>query len=97
MARPSRDPYRYEVTKSPFRKMRLNANLSQEELAYKIGVAVSTVRRWEKGGVEPTMTVKQTKRFCESVGQKLDDLPDSFSFASSKTSEAEKILENIAC
>ncbi|MDJ0904217.1 MAG: helix-turn-helix transcriptional regulator, partial [Xenococcus sp. MO_188.B8] len=35
----------------------LTAQLSQEQLARDIGVAVSTIRRWEKGQAEPTMTV----------------------------------------
>lgn len=97
MARPSRDPYRYEATKSPFREIRLNVKLSQEQLAREIGVVSSTIRRWEKGETEPTMTVKQMKEFCRSVGRKLDDLPDSFLFTSSNTSKAEEILEDIAC
>jgi len=44
-----------QKTNSPFKQLRLDAKLSQEELARKIGVVVSTVRRWEKGEAEPTM------------------------------------------
>ncbi|HAX75165.1 MAG TPA: XRE family transcriptional regulator, partial [Cyanobacteria bacterium UBA11372] len=33
----------------PFQKLREDANLSQEELAVRIGVSASTIRRWEKG------------------------------------------------
>jgi DNA-binding XRE family transcriptional regulator len=58
-----------------FRKLRKNAGLSQEELAYKIGVAVSTIRRWEGGQVEPTMTREQMKRFCTAINKKFKTLP----------------------
>lgn len=67
-----------ESTKSPFRQLRLSARLSQEKLASQIGVAVSTIRRWEKGQAEPTMTVAQMKAFCQAVNKNLDELPNSF-------------------
>ncbi|MBW4532362.1 MAG: helix-turn-helix domain-containing protein, partial [Pleurocapsa minor HA4230-MV1] len=59
------------------KKLRRNANLTQEQLAREIGIAVSTVRRWEKGLAEPTMTLDQTKKFCQAVKRDFDDLPDS--------------------
>jgi len=65
MSRPRKD--KAQETNSPFRRYRLNAKLSQEELARDIGVAVSTIRRWEKGQAEPTMTVTQMKNFCNAV------------------------------
>jgi DNA-binding XRE family transcriptional regulator len=54
-------------TNSPLRKLRNNANLTQEQLAREIGIAVSTIRRWERGLAEPTMTLSQTKKFCHAV------------------------------
>lgn len=66
-----------QETNSPFKKLRLNVKLSQEQLAREIGVAVSTIRRWEKGQAEPTMTVNQMKEFCRAVKQKFDELPNS--------------------
>ena len=75
MTRPRK--HQLQKTNSPFKKLRLKAKLSQEQLARDIGVAVSTVRRWEKGQAEPTMTVLQMKSFCNSVQITLDDLPDS--------------------
>ncbi len=76
MNRPKK--YNLHETNSPFKRLRLAAKLSQEQLAREIGVAVSTIRRWEKGQAEPTMTVAQMKAFCEAVNQKFEDLPDSF-------------------
>jgi DNA-binding transcriptional regulator YiaG len=75
MTRPKKN--QPQQTDSPFKKLRLNAHLSQEQLAREIGVAVSTVRRWEKGQAEPTMTVLQMKNFCRAVNQTLEEIPDS--------------------
>ena len=75
MTRPKKD--HPQLTNSPFKKLRLQAKLSQEQLAREIGVAVSTVRRWEKGQAEPTMTVLQMKNFCRAVDQTFEELPDS--------------------
>lgn len=62
----------------PFQKLREDANLSQEELAVRIGVSGSTIRRWEKGD-EPTMSVRQMREFCRAVGVSFDELPDYLS------------------
>lgn len=75
MTRPKKN--QPQQTNSPFKKLRLNAQLSQEQLAREIGVAVSTVRRWEKGQAEPTMTILQMKNFCHAVDRTLEELPDS--------------------
>ena len=75
MNRPRRD--REQETNSPFKRYRLKAKLSQEALAMDIGVAVSTIRRWEKGQAEPTMTVAQMKNFCNAVKQNFEELPES--------------------
>jgi len=66
-----------QETNSPFKRFRLNAKLSQEQLARDIGVAVSTIRRWEKGQAEPTMTVAQMKRFCQVIKHNFEELPES--------------------
>ena len=75
MTRPKKS--QRQETNSPFKRMRLNVKLSQEQLAREIGVAVSTIRRWEKGQAEPTMTVYQMKEFCRAVKKSFDELPNS--------------------
>ena len=75
MTRPKKS--QRQETNSPFKRMRLNVKLSQEQLAREIGVAVSTIRRWEKGQAEPTMTVLQMKEFCRAVKKSFDELPNS--------------------
>jgi DNA-binding transcriptional regulator YiaG len=75
MTRPKKS--QRQETNSPFKRLRLNVKLSQEQLAREIGVAVSTIRRWEKGQAEPTMTVSQMKEFCKAVKKNFDELPNS--------------------
>ncbi len=74
MSRPGKN--QPQIAKTPFKQLRLNAKITQEQLARDIGVAVSTIRRWEKGQAEPTLTVQQMKaalsdrpNFFESVTQ----------------------------
>jgi len=75
VSRPRKD--KAQKTNSPFKRFRLNAKLSQEALASDVGVAVSTIRRWEKGQAEPTMTVAQMKKYCNVVKQNFEELPES--------------------
>lgn len=75
MTRPKKS--QHQETNSPFKRLRLDVKLSQEQLAREIGVAVSTIRRWEKGQAEPTMTVYQMRQFCKTVKQNFEELPNS--------------------
>jgi transcriptional regulator with XRE-family HTH domain len=62
---------------SPLKKLREEAGLSQQELATRIGVAVATISRWERGA--PAMlTVPQIKALCKVLGKNLEELPDEF-------------------
>ena len=46
---------------------RQKAFLSQESFASEIGVAVSTINRWETGKSKPNLSaMKQIKQFCEN-------------------------------
>ncbi len=65
-----------QESKSTLRYLREEAGLTQEQLAIKVGIAGSTVRRWEKGS-EPAMTRSQWVKFCQAVGKNFDDLPES--------------------
>ncbi|MCA1995212.1 MAG: helix-turn-helix domain-containing protein, partial [Coleofasciculus sp. S288] len=47
MARPKKG--QPQETNSPFKKLRLAAGLSQEDLVRLMGVSVSTISRWERG------------------------------------------------
>lgn len=60
---------------SSLRTLRETAGLTQDQLAFHLQVASSTVRRWEKG-TEPSLSVLQMKKFCQLVGKSLEELPD---------------------
>jgi len=75
MARPKKG--QPQETDSPFKKLRLEAGLSQEDLVRLTGLSGSSISRWERGLAEPTMTVYQMKAFCKAVNKTLDELPDS--------------------
>lgn len=51
---------------------RVNANLTQEEAAIKLGVSISTIKKWEKGETFP----KQPKinQICELYGISYDHI-----------------------
>ena len=49
---------------------RQKAFFTQESFASKLGVAVSTVNRWELNKARPNMkAMKSLKSFCEETGQ----------------------------
>jgi transcriptional regulator with XRE-family HTH domain len=75
MARPKKG--QPQETDSPFKKLRLAAGLSQEDLVRITGISGSSISRWERGLAEPTMTVYQMKAFCKAINKTLDELPDS--------------------
>jgi transcriptional regulator with XRE-family HTH domain len=88
MARPRKG--QPQETNSPFKKLRLEAGLTQDDLVRLMGVTSSTIRRWEKGEAEPTMTVYQIKAFCKAVNKTLDELPDSLIPPSKSDEDDEK-------
>jgi transcriptional regulator with XRE-family HTH domain len=54
-------------------------DISQEELARRIGVSLGTVGRWERGQHPATLTLTQIKsltRELRSVGLDVENLPD---------------------
>ena len=60
--------------------IREQLGISQRELARELGIAFSTVNRWENGLFEPTaMARKILKMYCEShdIEQKLIDAIDT--------------------
>jgi len=67
-----------EESESPLKRLREAAGLSQQELAYRIGVAVTTISRWERGASPAMMTVPQTRALCRELGISFDELPDNF-------------------
>lgn len=68
--------------KSPLADLRERlGNISQEELAHKLGVTKGTVSRWEGGKTVAVMTIPQFKAFMRLLSEaklSLDEFPDSF-------------------
>lgn len=65
--------------------LRLNANISQKELAEALGVSGQTVRNWERGHSEATFTLSQIKTLCFVLGVSVEDLPDGTKKAEAQT------------
>lgn len=55
------------LVSNEIRKLREKKLMTQEEFAKELGVAASTVNRWETKKARPNMTaMKAIKAFCES-------------------------------
>jgi transcriptional regulator with XRE-family HTH domain len=67
-----------EDSESPLKKLREEAGLSQQALSHRIGVAVTTISRWERGESVPMLTVPQMKALCRAFGKSIEELPDEF-------------------
>lgn len=68
--------------KSPLKIIRELLEMSQQELASSLGIAVSTVSRWERGSGTPVFTPGQFKVLTSKLAAKgldLNDLPDDWS------------------
>ncbi|MEM9948868.1 MAG: helix-turn-helix domain-containing protein [Cyanobacteria bacterium P01_D01_bin.36] len=71
-----------EVGGSPLKAIRDLLDVSQQQFASDLGIAVSTVSRWERGQGTPMFTPGQFKTLLsmlERKGVELDDLPDDWS------------------
>lgn len=73
-----KDKSRIEDSESPLKKLREDAGLSQQALSHSIGVAVTTISRWERGVSEAMLTVPQMKALCKVFGKSIEELPDEF-------------------
>lgn len=60
------------MPKITLKAARVNAGLSQEEAAKKIGVAASTLRNWEAGKTFPNQP--KIEKMCEVYGISFDVL-----------------------
>ncbi|NEO31837.1 MAG: helix-turn-helix transcriptional regulator [Symploca sp. SIO3C6] len=73
-----RDKSGSEEGESPLKRLREAAGLSQQELATRIGVAVATISRWERGASPAMMSVPQMRALCKALGISFEELPDHF-------------------
>jgi DNA-binding XRE family transcriptional regulator len=54
--------------------LRMNAGLTAQQVAQKLGVSESTVRNWDKGRTEPQLKLGQVRLLAELYQCSLDDL-----------------------
>jgi len=66
------------------RGLRERAGLKAEKVVYDLGIAMSTLRNWEQGKHQPTMTPEQTRRFLEVYNCTLEELESAVTASSSK-------------
>lgn len=75
--------FKVEVGESPVKVIRDHLDMSQQQFASFLGIAVSTVSRWERGQGTPAFTPGQFKVLLAELRQKgieLEQLPDDLSF-----------------
>ncbi len=71
-----RDEANLESTLVSLRRKR---KITQKALAQALDVSEQTVRNWEHGKSEPTLSVRQFKTLCQQLGiERVDEVPDSF-------------------
>jgi len=54
-------------------KLRMRLSLTQEQFAYRLGVTVSTVSRWECGHRAPSPLAAKALAYLDRNGKFLDD------------------------
>ncbi len=54
------------------RSARINANLSQEQLAKKLGVHRQTIKNWEKNPAK--LTIEKAESICEVLNVNMSDI-----------------------
>jgi len=55
-------------------QLRVRCKISQEELAYRVGVSVMTIRRWEHGDYGPEFD--KLEKIAQALGVRIRDLFD---------------------
>lgn len=55
-------------------KLRQKAGLTQQELADALGVTQKTISIWEKGSVEPKLSLRQTKTLMDVLNCTFEEL-----------------------
>ncbi len=61
------------------KEIRQEADMSQERFAVRLGVCVSTIRSWERGQVQPAMTLEQWEELAKIVNVSLNELRQKIS------------------
>ncbi len=60
--------------RSPMMELRKKSGLKAEQVAVKLGIAMSTVRNWEQGKTIPKLRIDQFVKLCELYDCSLEEL-----------------------
>jgi len=63
--------------KSNLKKLRNDAGLTVEDVCKEIGTVVSTIRNWEQGRNEPTMTAEKMIKLLQLYNCTLEDFNEA--------------------
>lgn len=67
------------ILSDEIKRLRTRCFLTQEDFAKKLGVAFSTVNRWEQGKSKPNLiAMKNIKAFCEENHIDYNDIEDAW-------------------
>ncbi|MDY6785873.1 MAG: helix-turn-helix transcriptional regulator [Cyanobacteriota bacterium] len=58
------------------KQRRRSLNLTQQQVADRLGVTVTTVKNWEAGRYIPKLYLEQAKALCDLLRLSLDELVD---------------------
>lgn len=83
--------------KTVLRHLRERAGLTREQLVSRLNnrVALRTLQDWENLGKEPAMTRQDWLNFCDAVGVKWEDLPESLSAPAFEYESPEHASNNV--
>ena len=73
--------FKVEVGGSPLKAIRDELDMSQQQFASSLGIAVSTISRWERGQGTPVFTPGQFKILMLKLKEKgieIEQLPDDW-------------------
>ncbi len=71
-----------DIEESPLKNLRELLGMTQQDFAQLMGVAVSTVSRWERGQSQPSFTAQQWRKLLgemERINLGMANLPDDLS------------------
>jgi putative transcriptional regulator len=76
---------KHQQGESPLKKLRERIGLTQQELATRCGIGLRTYIRWETGESVARPTIPQIKALCRQLKISIEDLPDEFGPARSRS------------
>lgn len=61
------------------KKLREAAEVTQEQIARHLEVSLSTVKRWDRGQIEPALTRQGWEKLCSLLNVRFEELPPMLS------------------